>query len=372
MEIQGPAHPSRLQLAAFALGQLASERRERLQEHVASCASCAEFISDTPPDVLASLLREARTLTRPLDDLTPCEDKDDSFTGILPLNLPRVARGSEDRPDSGGDAQSQFTTPHAPLGDDLVPQGLREQTKYRIVRLLGSGGMGSVYEAYHERMDRQVAIKVVNSALVDHPGALKRFDQEIKAAAKLDHPNVARAYDADELGSLPALVMEYVPGQSLDRVLARRGRVGVAEAAGMVRQAMIGLDHAHVRGMVHRDLKPQNLMLTPDGKVKILDFGLAKMASERRVNSGLTRDNVMLGTPHYLAPEQALDAAKADIRADIYSLGCTLYCLLAGRRRLTARRKFRCCWRTSATCRDRSVRSALTCRGNCPISWVAC
>ena len=211
-----------------------------------------------------------------------------------------------------------------------IPQALREQTKYRVIRLLGRGGMGSVYEAYHERMDRQVAIKVINPALVDHPEAVKRFDQEVRAAAKLHHANVAMAYDADEFGPLHALVMEFVPGQSLDRFLAKNGALSVKQACDCLIQAAAGLQDAHKRGMVHRDLKPQNLMLTPEGKVKILDFGLAKLASERRAGEGLTRDNTLMGTAAYLAPEQALDAAKADIRADIYSLGCTLYCLLAG------------------------------------------
>ena len=190
--------------------------------------------------------------------------------------------------------------------------------------------MGSVYEAFHERMDRRVAIKVINAALVDHPEALRRFDQEVRTAAKLDHPNVARAYDADEFGAVRVLVMEFVAGQSLEKFLAKRGRLSVVDACRLVRQALVGLQHASDRGMVHRDLKPHNLMLTPDGKVKILDFGLAKIASERRRSDKLTRDNALMGTPLYLAPEQALDAAQADIRADIYSLGCTLYCLLTG------------------------------------------
>src|SRR5262249_45831348 len=123
---------------------------------------------------------------------------------------------------------------------------------------------------------------------------------------------------------------EFVAGQSLDKFLAKRGRLTVGEACRCVRQALVGLQHAHDRGLVHRDLKPQNLMLTPEGKIKILDFGLAKVARERQQSSGLTRDHALMGTDAYLAPEQALDAARADIRADIYSLGCTLYCLLTG------------------------------------------
>ena len=216
------------------------------------------------------------------------------------------------------------------LPDDEIPQALREQTKYRIVRKLGGGGMGSIYEAHHNFMHRPVVIKIVNAALVQHPEALRRFYQEMEAVGQVDHPNIARALDADKIGELQLLVLELVPGQNLQEFLTKRGRLSVADACRCVRQACVGLQHAHERGLVHRDLKPHNLMLTPDGKIKILDFGLAKIASEQRTATGLTREKSMMGTPDYLAPEQALDAATADIRADIYSLGCVLYCLLTG------------------------------------------
>ena len=215
--------------------------------------------------------------------------------------------------------------------DDSIPRELRQQTKYRIVRLLGRGGMGSVYEAHHERMDRRQALKVLNPELVDNPQALSRFEEEVKAVAKLDHPNIARAYDAESFGSLQAIVMEFVAGQTLHEFLKKRGRLSVVEACRCVRQACLGLQHAHERGIVHRDLKPQNLMLTQDtGIIKILDFGLAKVVSENKAARGLTKTNMTMGTYEYTAPEQAIDAASADIRADIYSLGCTLYYLIAG------------------------------------------
>ena len=199
------------------------------------------------------------------------------------------------------------------------------------MRLLGRGGMGSVYEVHHERMDRRQALKVINPELVDNPQALLRFEEEVKAVAKLDHPNIARAYDAESFGSLQAIVMEFVPGQTLHEFLKKRGRLSVMEACRCVRQACLGLQHAHERGLVHRDLKPQNLMLTSDkGIIKILDFGLAKIVSENKDARGLTKTNMTMGTYEYAAPEQALDAARADIRADIYSLGCTLYYLIAG------------------------------------------
>ena len=329
METQNQAHPSRRQLAALALGKLKPESQARLQEHVTSCSTCSNFVSHTPRDTLIALLREVGSPTSVSDQSTPGIRDAGTLAGI-----PRAGKSgrqpSQPKQNSLIAGGPKKDTPSGCLTDGEIPQALREQTKYRILRLLGRGGMGSVYEAHHERMDRRVAIKTINPGLIDHPEALKRFDQEVKAAAKLDHANVARAYDADEFGSVRVLVMEFVPGQSLDKFLAQRKQLSVMEACRLVRQAMVGLQHAHDRGMVHRDLKPQNLMLTPDGKVKILDFGLAKIASEKRTTDGLTRENALMGTPHYLAPEQALDAAKADIRADIYSLACTLYCLLAG------------------------------------------
>jgi formylglycine-generating enzyme required for sulfatase activity/tRNA A-37 threonylcarbamoyl transferase component Bud32 len=191
--------------------------------------------------------------------------------------------------------------------------------------------MGVVYQARQTLMDRQVVIKVINKSLLDQPNSLERFRREVEAAAKLAHPNIVTAYDAEQAGELHMLVMEFVPGQSLAEVLQKKDPLPVQHACVYVRQAALGLQHAHEQGMVHRDIKPHNLMLTPKGQVKILDFGLAKVASEHGSGMGLTALNAYMGTPDYSAPEQATDARSADIRADIYSLGCTLYCLLAGK-----------------------------------------
>jgi formylglycine-generating enzyme required for sulfatase activity/tRNA A-37 threonylcarbamoyl transferase component Bud32 len=202
--------------------------------------------------------------------------------------------------------------------------------RYLVLRELGRGGMGIVYQARHTVMDRQVVIKVVSRALLDNPDALERFRREIRAAAQLAHPNIVTAYDAEQDGDRHFLVMEFIPGQSLAEVLQKKGPLPVAHACNYARQAALGLQHAFERGMVHRDIKPANLMLTPTGQVKILDFGLAKVVSERGAGKGLTASGAYMGTPEYCAPEQATDARSADIRADLYSLGCTLYCLLAG------------------------------------------
>jgi eukaryotic-like serine/threonine-protein kinase len=191
--------------------------------------------------------------------------------------------------------------------------------------------MGSVYQAEHRLMNRPVALKVIDRHLVQTPGLVERFHREVRAAAKLAHPNIVTAYDAEQAGDLHFLVMELVQGEDLAETVRRRGPLPVEEACDYIKQTAKGLEHAHECGMVHRDIKPQNLMLTPAGQVKILDFGLAQFATEISETSGLTRVGSIMGTPDYMAPEQARDAHSADIRADIYSLGCTLHCLLSGR-----------------------------------------
>jgi serine/threonine protein kinase len=190
--------------------------------------------------------------------------------------------------------------------------------------------MGVVFKAVHRLMDRVVALKVIDRRLTDRPGLAERFRREVKAAALLSHPNIVTAFDADQAGDTHFLVMEYVAGTSLDREVQRRGPLPVRQACDLARQAALGLQHAHERSMVHRDVKPQNLLLTPAGQVKILDFGLAHVADEQSPAATPLPSGTVLGTPDYVAPEQARDPGRADSRADVYGLGCTLYHLLTG------------------------------------------
>jgi len=202
--------------------------------------------------------------------------------------------------------------------------------KYRLLELLGVGGMGAVYLCEHIFMKRLVALKVLPVEKLQDPSALLRFYREAQAVAALDHANIVRAYDIDKFEQMHFLVMEYVDGVSIQEIIARHGPLDPHRAANYVAQAAHGLHHAHHLGMVHRDIKPGNLLLERSGTIKILDMGLARFFEQK--NDNITErfdNNCVLGTADYLAPEQAVSNV-VDIRADIYALGGTFYFMLTG------------------------------------------
>src|SRR5260370_924057 len=203
--------------------------------------------------------------------------------------------------------------------------------KYKVLERLGSGGMGSVFLCEHKLMRCMRAIKILPAAKAQDEAALGRFYREARAVAAIDHPNIVHAYDIDQDESLHFLVMEYVDGASLQELVKRAGPLSVLRACHYIRQSAIGLDHAHRAGLVHRDVKPGNILVARDGAVKILDMGLARFFNDE--DDILTRkfDETVLGTADYLAPEQAIDSHTVDIRADIYGLGATFYFMLTGK-----------------------------------------
>jgi serine/threonine-protein kinase len=205
---------------------------------------------------------------------------------------------------------------------------------YVLLDRLGEGGMGQVFKARHRVMKNVQAVKLIRKEQMAHPQAVERFYLEVQAVAKLHHPNIVLAHNAGQEGETHFFVMEYVAGTDLGRLLLRDGPLPVPVACEYARQAALGLQHAHERGLVHRDVKPSNLLLAEGGQVKVLDLGLARVRQVEDSNgnpfTALTAVGVLMGTPDYIAPEQAQDSRAVDIGADVYSLGCTLYHLLTG------------------------------------------
>jgi len=209
--------------------------------------------------------------------------------------------------------------------------------KYKLLDRLGGGGMGVVFTAHHAMTDRVVALKVMNKSIVSNPLAMTRFKAEVRLLCALSHPNIIAAYDADCVGSTHFLVMEYGRGQDLRVWLQKYGTLPIDWACECIRQAAIGLQHAHERGLVHRDIKPENLLVEDPQpfsrpSVKILDLGLARlMGAESPEEAALREAGQIMGTADYIAPEQVEQTELADVRSDIFSLGCTLFKLLSGR-----------------------------------------
>lgn len=202
--------------------------------------------------------------------------------------------------------------------------------KYKLLGHLGTGGMSSVYLGEHTLLNRRVAIKVLPQSRIKDSSYLPRFYREARAAAAVDHPNIVRAYDVDNERDNHYLVMEYVEGRDLQATVKQDGPLAFHVAANYTMQAARGLEHAHEAGLVHRDIKPGNLLVDLKGVVKVLDLGLARFTDDDKSSLTIAHDENVLGTADYLAPEQSINSHTADLRADIYSLGCTLYFMLMG------------------------------------------
>ena len=307
MGVSAAVHPTDPILEAYGLGKLDDTRSETVAKHLELCRDCQRRVAELSSRDFSGAQRDAKDRS----------DRSDSSWAA-----PGVS--------SSAGTRDPVVVPQ-PV--DTLPPELIDYPNYEIVRELGRGGMGVVYLVRNKLMGRLEVLKVVSGHLVERPGVRDRFLREVQSAAKLQHKNIVAAYSAMRLGESIVLAMEFIDGEDLATMVKSRGPLSVVHACYFTHQAALGLQHAHERGMVHRDVKPANLIFAMDGKkgiVKVLDFGLAKVTNEDQRDSRLTREGQMLGTPDYIAPEQIRDAASADIRADIYSLGCTLYYLLTG------------------------------------------
>lgn len=259
--------------------------------------------------------------------------EEEKLQPVLRTLSPNVLTGDDALPIADAIVENRLLTR---FQANLLLQGksksLRITSKYRLLDRLGAGGMGLVYLCEHIRMKRLVALKVLPNSQAKEPGNLERFYREAQAVAALKHPNIVQAYDVDTDNGIHYLVMEYIDGINLEKLISEHGQLDPIRAAHYVAQAADGLQHASERNLVHRDIKPSNLLLDREGYIKILDMGLARFFDTRTDNITERFDNnAVIGTADFISPEQALNSHEVDVRADIYSLGCTFYYLLTGK-----------------------------------------
>ncbi len=317
--------PSPVQLERLLAERLSGRERDTIEAHVEVCGGCQaaleRLVADPVPAGALSL-----TQLCPAPEAGPDQD---FLARLKQLRPPRASLGASDvaAPRPAAEYPFQNDPPIQDLVDRLERRRLGQ---YQILEKLGKGSMGVVYKALHTELGKIVALKVLPAELMDEV-SIARFKNEIRAVGKLDHPNIVGTHDAGQLEGVHFLVMAFVDGTDAARLVERHGPLPIPDACEVIRQAAVGLQHAFERGLVHRDIKPSNLMLTRDGVVKVLDLGLARSFGDMPVTETLTARGILLGTADYLAPEQWDNPRAVDTRADIYSLGCTLYHLLAGR-----------------------------------------
>jgi serine/threonine protein kinase len=299
-------HPTDETLNRIGLGALDEESAGVVNAHLEKCALCREHLAAISITGFPMSGQEATASIRLRS--VPAQP-----AGTITYN----------EPSPSGSPQAEAS-----------PSDFATHPDYELKRELGRGGMGVVYLVHNKLMGRDEVLKVMGRHIIDNPGVFERFLREIRAVAKLRHDNIVTAYSAVRLGESIAFAMEYVEGLDLSKLVRAKGPLPVVFACNFASQVALGLQHAHEEGLVHRDIKPGNLMLTRKGKkatVKVLDFGLAKVTRDESFVETLTQEGQALGTPDFIAPEQITNAQTVDIRADIYSLGATLYFLLTGR-----------------------------------------
>ena len=313
-------------------------------DHLQQCGQCQQLLAA----VSARLDREPLKSPTMVERGQPTVQSSTTLPGRkLPADIEATQAYEESKPKVAGEATTSIashaqTDTTAPAETSPTVTYIQSRTAraalepgdslgpYRLESKLGQGGMGAVYKATHTKLDKVVALKVLPLQVTKSPQLIARFEREMKAVGKLDHPQIVRAMDAGEIDGIHYLAMEYVEGSDLQALVRTRGPLSVVNACKAVRQAAQALSAAHAAGLVHRDIKPANLLLAKNGQMKVLDLGLA-LLSDDTGHTELTTAGQTFGTPDYMAPEQWDNAHTSDGRVDLYALGCTLFFLLTGR-----------------------------------------
>ncbi|TVP94892.1 MAG: serine/threonine protein kinase, partial [Planctomycetaceae bacterium] len=311
-----PPTESLSQLSSGRIGS--TEDENALWDHVRDCVDCQanlDILSDADDSLIGSL--------RNPDGESPFQNESTCRSAILKALGALAGTGEGGADDADRDAPGV-------AGDLLAKEPWpRSIGEYEIVRLLGRGGMGSVFLARHTKLGRQVALKLLGGYRLADPRMRQRFDAEMRAIGHLSHPNVVTAHDARDIDGTAVLITEFIDGLDLAQLVSRTGPLAIADACEVIRQVAVALAYVNERGFVHRDVKPSNIMLGRGGEVKLLDLGLARFLGSDE-SAPMTGTGQTMGTADFIAPEQVTDSRSVDIRADIYSLGCTLFHLLTG------------------------------------------
>jgi serine/threonine protein kinase len=294
------------QIKAYLAGLLEQDGYDSLSEHLLGCQDCEQTVIalEAEPDTLVEILKQPHT----------------PDSSELNASMPIVN-----------------STPASESPTSSLRNGIPKQLgQYELISLLGSGGMGAVYLARHQSLDKKVALKLLPALPSQNAEFVARFQREMRAAGKLDAPAIVRTTDAGQQDGIHYLVMDVIDGLNLSHIARAEGKLTIADACELIKQTAMGLAHAHEKGIVHRDVKPSNLMLDCNGQVRILDFGLAQISFWDSGSAEITTVGQLMGTLDYMAPEQAERGGAVDYRADLYSLGATLFRLLTGRAPLAA------------------------------------
>lgn len=304
IEIQCPSAET---LRQWTNGEIDEATANELTEHLRQCTDCQAILADQDHRDSDSLIQQLKAADPLLDFRSEHDCQQASILAMGAIT---------------GQAMEETHT--------AMPVFPKEMEDYRLLELIASGGMGKVYRAHHQRLGRDVAIKIISGRRLADANASLRFEQEIRALGRLSHPNIVSALDARQADGSPILIMEYVDGLDLSQIVKRLGALPASSVAAIGRAVAAAIAYASSHGLVHRDIKPSNIMINGKGEVKLLDLGLARIQLDGHVAPEWTGTGLAVGTPDYMSPEQINDSQTINSQSDLYSLGCTLYRLLVG------------------------------------------
>ena len=320
-------------LFQYLVNDLDEEMGDLVEKHLNQCPQCQKKAETYSEDYELKQWHESHQRQHKNQETQSHPFTEDRLDRLFNSTVSSIQRSSlqQLKQDASKSTQRPSLSNSASYNKKLEQDTIRVVGNYHLIKKIGQGGMGVVYQAIHAHLKKQVVLKLLLNSDWENSNQTQRFYREMELVGQLDHPNIVKATDAGEVDDTCFLVMEFLEGHDLKKILKKERALSITAACSILRQAANGFQYIHNNNLIHRDIKPSNLFLTTDGKIKILDLGLAGLSHSERSFSDLTDSNCIMGSAYYMAPEQALNVKSIDQRSDIYSLGCTFYQLLTGR-----------------------------------------